>query len=582
MSRIRVCIAIAIVLFALAVPLAAANMDLVVMVDTSTSMFPYFDELMHYLIQDLLTAKLHAGDSFHLLSFDSTPEEELSLEMGGAEAAEMAFGRLLLLQPLGRYTDLVAALQYLYRYTKELPDTNPKTILLVTDGVHDPPPNSSNRGSPDQIRSRIDEIAGQVEKEGWTIHILKVPAEPAPGEEGLPSYLPDISKVLEVPIVPYKTEERTQVTGELMGFPTLDFPPPLGQVGSRFRAPFRINNYSSEPIIVRLASVQSDGMELLDRSVAITVASKKNAPLGVPIRLPSSLAKGDYSMKVSLRFEGDLRISPTTGTLQFTFTGGSGGLPILVWNLSYLLYGALALIVVLVLVLLLLFLRRKLREVPLAGVEKATLERHAAVAPAAADEAAEKRGVQPDETARTADREPAASPARGHARRKRVPLMDVGAPVPWKSDQARITAPKPPTAESLRSSLPLPLLRGTGLPPIIELRVSEQNSRIGFRNIHRIPRGGGRSVGGGFSSYLVFLVPVPHAIASIRNEDGHYTFVPLRKEYFPDISGPLSDCIGVDIPVVSRKGYGFFIRFREWISPLDEINALMRSIHREE
>ena len=50
-------------------PLAAANIDLVVMVDTSESMFPYFDDLMNYLVQDLLTARLHRGDTFHLLSF---------------------------------------------------------------------------------------------------------------------------------------------------------------------------------------------------------------------------------------------------------------------------------------------------------------------------------------------------------------------------------------------------------------------------------------------------------------------------------------------------------------------------------
>ena len=36
--------------------------------------------------------------------------------MNSAEAADRAYGRILLLHPLGRYTDLVAALQFLYTY----------------------------------------------------------------------------------------------------------------------------------------------------------------------------------------------------------------------------------------------------------------------------------------------------------------------------------------------------------------------------------------------------------------------------------------------------------------------------------
>ena len=103
-------------------------------------MFPYFDDLINHLVQDLLTQKLHRGDSFHLLSFASVPETEIALDINSEEAAQRAFGRVLLLHALGRYTDLVAALQYLDKYVKELPESNPKQVMLITDGVNDPPP----------------------------------------------------------------------------------------------------------------------------------------------------------------------------------------------------------------------------------------------------------------------------------------------------------------------------------------------------------------------------------------------------------------------------------------------------------
>ena len=117
--------------------------------------------------------------------------------------------------------------------------------------------------------------------------------------------------------------------------------------------------------------------------------------------------------------------------------------------------------------------------------------------------------------------------------------------------------------------------------PLIELRVSLQNHRIGFRNVHRIGPGAARSVGGRFSSYLIFLVPVPGSMGEIRNVDGRYVFAPLRTELFPRLSGPLEDCLDVDIPFVTPRGREMSLRFREWASPLEEINTLLKR-NREE
>ena len=114
------------------------------------------------------------------------------------------------------------------------------------------------------------------------------------------------------------------------------------------------------------------------------------------------------------------------------------------------------------------------------------------------------------------------------------------------------------------------------MPRMIEMRVSDQNSHIGFRNIHRIPVGSSRGIGGGFSPYLVFFVALPRRVAEIRNDGGKYTFMPLRSECFPALASSVKDCLGVDIPMVTAKGRNLTLRFREWISPLEEINALMR------
>ncbi len=579
-------IAVAVLAFFLAVmPAAAENIDLIVMVDTSASMFPYFDDLMNYLIHDLLATRLHRGDTFHLLSFDSTPEVEIALEINSSEAVDRAFGRILLLHPLGRYTDLPAALQFLYKYAKELPETNPKQIILITDGVNDPPPGSdTSKLSEADVRKAVADVAAAMKKEGWTVNILKVPPEPAPGEEGLKSYLPDLAQGLGVPIVPYHKNEKQTVTGMTTGFPSLIFPPALGKVGNRFTAPFRVKNWKSEPIIVRLSSVQSDGTDLLDRKVSITVAPNAEAPLDVVIRLPLSYPTGDHAANVQLIFDGDLRISPTTGTLSFTYTG-KGGLPIPRLTFLYVVYILIALAILYGLVRLFLFLRQKMQEVPVTGFARAR------VLPAAGEAGPrQRRGAAAAEEAETrvsgAREAQAARPAFG----KRVPLLSIGGPA------GRLTgaplereAPVPvpgrkrvrPTMTSLKRSLPRSELQQGTLAPLIEMRVSLQNQHVGFRNVHRIPKGGGRSVGGGFSSYLIFLVRVPSSIAQIRNQDGKYVFTPLRADMFPGLSGPIEDCLGVEIPFVGPHGREMSLHFREWVSPLEEINRIMRSVQHE-
>ena len=537
-------------------PLAAANIDLVVMVDTSESMFPYFDDLMNYLVQDLLTAKLHKGDTFHLLSFSGSPEVEISLEVNSDEAAQRAFGRILLLHALGRYTDLVSALQFLDKYTRELPETNPKQILLITDGVHDPPPGSPNRGSPESIRAAILDATQAMKKEGWTLDILKVPPQPAPGEEGAKSYLSDVAQALGVSIVPYTVSDKEHVTGRTTGFPNLTFPPDLGKVGNRFNAPFKVKNWKAEPIIVRLSGIQSDGLDLLEKKVVLTVPAMGEASLDAPLRLPLSFPRGNQAIHIQLVFQDDLRISPTAGTLSFTYTG-KGGIPIPRLTLLYVLYILVGIALIYLLVRLFLFMRKKLLEAP--------VERNVRAAPA---------GRAAPGRRRKAEEPPAPAAPAAHAGSGKVPLLGgrAGAAAPLVIPAKRVR----PTVTGIRRTLPRQHMQQATLPALIEMRVELQNHRIGFRNVHRIPPGGGRSVGGRFSSYLVFLVQVPSSIAEIRNENGRYVFTALKPELFPSLTGPVEDCLEKEIPFVSPRGMEMSLHFRQWISPLEEINSLMR------
>jgi hypothetical protein len=67
-------------------------------------------------------------------------------------------------------------------------------------------------------------------------------------------------------------------------------------------------------------------------------------------------------------------------------------------------------------------------------------------------------------------------------------------------------------------------------------------------------------------------------MAYLRNDDGRYTFVPVRTDLFPDLAGPVRDCLGKQIHARSPRGYRFTIVFRWYVSALDEINRVLRSV----
>ena len=582
---------------------AAQNLDLVVLVDTSESMFPYFDDLMNYLVQDLLTTRLHRGDTFHLISFSSLPEVEISLEVNSDDAARQAFGRVLLLHALGRYTDLVGAMQFLYKYTKELPETNPKQIIIITDGIHDPPPGSASALDPASVQASIVAVTQAMRKEGWSVSILKVPPVPSPEDQGVKSYLGDIAATLGVPVVPYPTRDKEHVTGVTTGYPTLIFPAALGKVGTRFPAPFKVKNWKTEPIIVRLSAVQSEGSELLDRKISITVPAGGEAALDVPLKLPGSYPQGLHDAKVQLIFEDNLRISPTEGSLSFSFTG-KGGLPIPRLTILYVVFIVLGLAVIYLLVRLFLYMRKKLAEAPLSGISRGRgvfAKRDEEAEPAGKPSVAQLAGLRVS-AAGVPGRHGVAQPiaqavgrltraqAGARGRLAKVSLLGTAPSKPGARGHVPLLAAHPspggadsqtpprvrPTVRSIQHAMPSPATLQSSLPPLIEMRVDQQNHRIGFRNVHRIGSGAARSVGGRFSSFLIFLVPMPSSIAEIRNVDGRYVFRVMRAELFPGVDAKVEDCLDKEIPFVNAKGRQMTLLFREWASPLDEINRIMR------
>jgi len=482
--------------FAVASCTGCEGIDLVVMVDTSESMFAHFQDLEDYLIRDLLMHRLHRGDTFHLLSFADKPELEISAKIGVEADLEKVLGRILLLVPLGGYTDLVAAVQFLLSYTQSLPAENKKLILLLTDGIHDPPPGSPNRMKAEQLRETLLANAREIKRQGWSVHILQMPSSPEASSREGARLLGDYAGELGISVLPYREERKQSLYAEASGFPSLSFPAPLGRVGRRPRTVFSVENFSPRPIRFKVLEVRSDRGNLLPKGVSVSAEAGERKAFTLTLRLPAAFAPGAYQLPVRLLVDDEnLRLSPLQGTLDFTLQETAWLIALKTPWLPVLLAALAAMLLAFFLIRLALYLRDLLQE-----------------------------ALFPD---------------------------------------------------YLR---PAPLFSSRPFQRPIVMRVESQNPQIGFRNVHRIPRGSTRSVGGHGSTFLIYYLPMPRRIGAIRYDGKQYRFIPVKREFFPALFSPLDDCLNREIVALSKRGHRVALLFREYVSPLEELNRLMRSV----
>ena len=137
--------------------------DVIVLLDVSQSALPYFQDVTDYVVSSVVEDYLRYGDTFHLLSFGETAQAEIAQRMASEADVKSVLGRLYLLYPLARYSDLVGALNYLYQYTADLAESRRKVVVVITDGMHNPPPASSTFGmAPEKVQVEIESAAARI------------------------------------------------------------------------------------------------------------------------------------------------------------------------------------------------------------------------------------------------------------------------------------------------------------------------------------------------------------------------------------------------------------------------------------
>ena len=695
------------------------SIDLVLLLDDSASVLQWSRDVTSYLLGPFVRDYLRLGDTVHLLTFGSSMSLDTVRTISGEADVKAVLGQLFLLYPIQRHTDFIAALDQLTAYVRDLGSSRKKLIVIVSDGVQDPPAGSL-WASLDAagVKREIDRAAASLRGLGWPLRFVMLPfgndsaasgvdaagtpasagtaAPPvstAPGsspavpgsvspppavgsaaasssaaqtQSSMPGALranaasaagsgiaaaEEAAKALDAQVTPWPPAEtpatseasgaadkgagkqvpppsqygatpegrsaaspspRVDTAGDF-GIPSISFPSDLGKRGRDFTLPLLIVNSDSKPLDLDLTSISAGGRELLVGAAKTRIAPGAKATLRPRLHLPEDIASGPVELPVTFSFADGIRTLPPDGLLRLTLVET----PLSRILSSPALLAVLGLVVFFVVALGAL---RLLGWLPFRARKKVGL----AMGRIGGMEAKPEAGELPHSTARTERKQQPQEPVS-----TAKPLVSTAKPhVSTSGASAADTATKPANASASASATPTPPSAPV-LPPVgpaakpsqapiqaevlvaarpdkpkmdskesaepstfdtysasvrkqgkilVEMRVLEQNSHIGRRNVHELQAGQARSVGGKHSDYLIFLVPMPHSVAELHFDGESCIFAPKDRRLFPQLEGPMIDCLDKDIPMLSPRAFPLTLRFTRWEDPSLKINRLLHCI----
>ncbi|MDR1505953.1 MAG: hypothetical protein LBI67_02515 [Treponema sp.] len=147
----------------------SAPKDIIVLVDTSSSMSSFYANVTNYLTGPFLEENLNLGDTFHLISFSGRPRFEIARRVIDLGDVQTINGRIFLLYPLEPVSDISSAIDYGERYTTVIPANRQKKIFVVSDS------------DVESVRDLISASSARLQNSGTTIRYLKVPFSASTG-----------------------------------------------------------------------------------------------------------------------------------------------------------------------------------------------------------------------------------------------------------------------------------------------------------------------------------------------------------------------------------------------------------------
>jgi 76K protein len=150
--------------------------DVVVLMDTSGTVLPYYEVINRRVLQSIISKFVRIGDSFHLISFSAVPQYEMSQKINTEADLSRVVSRFMLLYQLGQSADFLSGINFASQYMTRLPSQQEKILIVISDGIFNPPASSPYRNyTGEQVKTELAKISASIRAKGWKVYYVKLP-----------------------------------------------------------------------------------------------------------------------------------------------------------------------------------------------------------------------------------------------------------------------------------------------------------------------------------------------------------------------------------------------------------------------
>jgi hypothetical protein len=325
---------------------ASNKADIVILLDNSGTMLPYYDEVNTKVLTEICDNFVRLGDTVHLISFNEKPVTEISQPVKTEADIYKLISRFNLLYPLGPYTDFPSALTYAQQYMASLDVYNQKVLIIISDGLFNPATNSTfYNKTPEEINSVIDSTISKMKSEGSHIYYIKAPfpenlnlksledgSTTNVGDESdesvyfeYGSALENLEEVETSALIPDEdtTYNSDSFIGPILSMPELSTKKDFGNKKLNFTLPITIKNTSDEKIKLELTQILINENNVLDKSVFVKIPAKKSKKINAKIKMPEDTKLGQQQIFAECVFADNVRTRPQFLDFFVNFKSGT-------------------------------------------------------------------------------------------------------------------------------------------------------------------------------------------------------------------------------------------------------------------
>ncbi len=348
---------------------AQSTTDLIILLDSSQSMIPYYNDVAEFICKTILPSYLRYGDRFHVLTFSDTVQNPISKEVLTNADVNAIVAGILLLYPLGTSTDLITALESTWKWTLDLPSGSNKVIVMITDGMHAPLASSPYYPLTNEaVKTEITKIADNIKSQNWTFKLITVPftSGTATGTEnstapGAGIYTETIASSTGTAAVEYQKGNEQAVIGKALALIQISCPDNLGKRNYTFKLPITFTNSSETQTAIEVSKIIINGKtNVLNGKASAIIPPKSSKTISISVAFPRDWQAGEQTITVEPVFYDNLRVIPpvlqTTVNLKYSFVAS------ILSNVTQMILSVLIIVAVIALIIIILLYIRSIHK----------------------------------------------------------------------------------------------------------------------------------------------------------------------------------------------------------------------------